>query len=83
MANLRAGPRGLTERAAHALAAVMYDFRLQAHANEPSGQFSWRSDLYLMLWTERVPEKPDGDKHIAELIGLEGEESETLPNSFR
>lgn len=40
-ANLRAGPKLLTEREAHQLAAVAYDQWLQMYRNNPSQQTGW------------------------------------------
>lgn len=40
-ANLRAGPKRLTEREAHQLAAVAYDQWLQTYRNNPSQQTGW------------------------------------------
>ena len=44
-ANLRAGPKALTEREAHQLAAVVHDRWLQQHADNPSQQTAWNVDL--------------------------------------
>jgi ABC-type glutathione transport system ATPase component len=43
-ANLRAGPKALTEREAHHLAAVVHDRWLQQHADNPSQQTAWNVD---------------------------------------
>lgn len=40
-ANLRAGPKLLTERDAHQLAAAAYDQWLQMYRNSPSQQTGW------------------------------------------
>jgi integrase len=44
-ANLRAGPKALTEREAHHLAAVVHDRWLQQYADNPSQQTAWNVDL--------------------------------------
>src|SRR3954452_14596501 len=40
-ANLRAGPRTLTEQDAHDMAAAVYDHWLEMHRREPSRQTFW------------------------------------------
>jgi hypothetical protein len=44
-ANLRTGPKALTEIEAHQMAATIHDRWLQHHQNNPSDQTSWRTDL--------------------------------------
>lgn len=44
-ANLRAGPKALTEREAHHLATVFHDRCLQQHTDNPSQQTAWKVDL--------------------------------------
>lgn len=44
-ANLRAGPKVLTEREAHQLAVVVHDRWLQQHVDNPSQQTHWNVDL--------------------------------------
>jgi integrase len=44
-ANLRAGPKTLTENEAHQMAATVHDRWLQHHQDNPSDQTSWRTDL--------------------------------------
>jgi integrase len=44
-ANLRAGPKALTEIQAHQMAATVHDRWLQHHQDNPSDQTSWRTDL--------------------------------------
>jgi hypothetical protein len=44
-ANLRAGPRALTEREAHQLAVTVHDRWLQQHQENPSKQTAWNVDL--------------------------------------
>jgi hypothetical protein len=43
-ANLRAGPKSLTETEAHQMAAAVHDRRLQQHQDNPSEQTFWRTD---------------------------------------
>ncbi|MDN3589576.1 DUF6538 domain-containing protein [Methylobacterium adhaesivum] len=50
-ANLRAGPRNLTEREAHVLAATAHDEWLTRHRDDPSFQLEWHAELYATLWT--------------------------------
>src|SRR5215213_7951406 len=49
-ANLRTGPKSLTEREAHAMAAAVHDRWLEIHADNPSQQVFWRTDLMDRLW---------------------------------
>ncbi len=44
-ANLRAGPKALTEREAHQLAVAVHDRWLQQHLENPSRQTAWNMDL--------------------------------------
>jgi hypothetical protein len=44
-ANLRAGPKALTEREAHQIALIVHDRWLQRHLDNPSQQTSWNVDL--------------------------------------
>jgi integrase len=44
-ANLRAGPKVLTEREAHQLAVAVHDRWLQQHVDNPSQQTQWNVDL--------------------------------------
>jgi integrase len=44
-ANLRSGPKALTEREAHQLAVTVHDRWLQQHQENPSRQTSWNVDL--------------------------------------
>jgi hypothetical protein len=44
-ANLRAGPKALTEIVAHQMAAAVHDQWLRQHQDNPSQQTSWRTDL--------------------------------------
>ncbi len=44
-ANLRSGPKILTEREAHQLAMVVHDRWLQQHVDNPSQQTAWNVDL--------------------------------------
>ena len=50
-ANLRAGPRSLTEREAHELAAPLFENWLAAYRDNPSEQYLWHPELYGGLWT--------------------------------
>jgi integrase len=49
-ANLRAGPKGLTEADAYALTAHFEDEWLKAHWDNPSEQTFWRVEVYERLW---------------------------------
>jgi hypothetical protein len=44
-ANLRSGPKTLSEREAHQIAMVVHDRWLQQHMENPSQQTVWRIDL--------------------------------------
>jgi hypothetical protein len=44
-ANLRAGPKALTEREAHQMAMPIHDRWLQQHRDNPSQQTAWNADL--------------------------------------
>lgn len=59
-ANLRAGKRALTEREAHAIAAVAHDRWLSWHREEPSEQFAWHPHLFSGLWTHLSPPSEPG-----------------------
>jgi hypothetical protein len=50
-ANLRAGPKSLTEREAHELARTIYDQWLEQYRDNPSEQVFWRLDLGQRLWS--------------------------------
>ncbi len=50
-ANMRAGPRSLTEREAHGLAAVFYEKWMALHGDNPSLEVLWQPDYYKELWT--------------------------------
>ncbi|WP_193316396.1 site-specific integrase [Methylorubrum populi] len=57
-ASLRAGPRQISEREAHELAASLYDDMLTHYRDYPSDQRLWSTDVGSDLW--RAPEKPRG-----------------------
>lgn len=57
-ASLRAGPRQISEREAHELAANLYDLMLRTYRDYPSEQTLWATDVGGDLW--RAPEKPRG-----------------------
>jgi hypothetical protein len=46
-ANLRAGPKTLTEIEAHRMAAMVHGRWLQHHQDNPSNQTSWRTTLLI------------------------------------
>jgi integrase len=76
-ANLRAGPRTLTEREAHEMATVMHDRWLEMHRDNPSEQRFWRVDLFEKLWYEPPLLDPDPlrilrDKDSYKIFELEG-----------
>ena len=52
-ASLRAGPRTLSEREAHELAAPAYERWLATHRENPSEQTAWRTDLHQL--GRRIP----------------------------
>ncbi|MCJ2109032.1 phage integrase N-terminal SAM-like domain-containing protein [Methylobacterium sp. E-041] len=49
-ANLRVGPKSLTERDAHALAGPVHDEWIHIHQADPSFQLGWHTHLYSTLW---------------------------------
>lgn len=49
-ANLKAGPKSLTEREAHALAAPIYHQWIEQHRDNPSQQTFWQTDMGTKLW---------------------------------
>ena len=59
-ANLRAGPRSLTEREAHELASIAHDRWLEMHRDNPSQQAFWRTDLGETLWSPPPVRNPNG-----------------------
>lgn len=54
-ANLRIGPRSLTEREAHEIAAPWHDRWLASYKDNPSAQITWRVDLADRLWVAPPP----------------------------
>jgi hypothetical protein len=54
-ANLRAGPRTLTEREAHDLATVVHDHWLKIHRDNPSEQNVWPTSLGERVFKPRPP----------------------------
>lgn len=54
-ANLRTGPRSLTEREAHEIAAPWHDRWLATYKDNPSAQTTWRVDLADRLWVAPPP----------------------------
>lgn len=54
-ANLRAGPRILSEREAHEIAAPWHDRWLATYKDNPSAQTTWRVDLADRLWVAPSP----------------------------
>jgi hypothetical protein len=58
-ANLRAGPKALTEIEAHQMAATVHDRWLQQYQDNPSDQTTWRTDLADRLFAP--PEAPSID----------------------
>src|ERR1700730_11154409 len=49
-ANLRLGPRALSEREAHELVAPAYEWWVNAHRDNPSEQKIWKSERFGELW---------------------------------
>jgi integrase len=58
-ANLRAGPKSLTEREAHQLAAPYHDRWLVQHRDNPGGQTVWDTELGPRLFLPPKPLPPD------------------------
>lgn len=59
-ANLRAGPKALTEREAHQLAMPIHDRWLQQHRGNPSQQAAWNVDLADQVFVkQKAPESFD------------------------
>lgn len=54
-ANLRQGPRSLSEREAHELAQPVHDWWLETHKDNPSEQVEWSTEIGGRLWP---PPKP-------------------------
>ena len=52
-ANLRAGPKALTEREAHEMAAPLHDQWLALHRDNPGQQTSWPAGIMARLWPTR------------------------------
>jgi integrase len=50
-ANLRAGPRPLSESEAHTLAGSVHDEWIRIHRADPTFQLGWHTQLYPTLWT--------------------------------
>jgi hypothetical protein len=49
-ANLRSGPRALSEREAHELVVPAYEWWVNAHRDNPSDQKIWKSEHFGELW---------------------------------
>jgi integrase len=59
-ANLRAGPKALTEREAHLMAIPIHDRWLQQHMENPSRQTTWNVELADQVFAQcKVPETLD------------------------
>jgi integrase len=56
---LRGGPKALSEREAHGIAAEFYERWLLTYRDNPSQQTAWRIDLGDRLWAPPPPLKPD------------------------
>ena len=56
-ANLRSGPKILTEKAAHQLAMVVHDWWLHQHTDNPSQQAAWNVDLADRVFAPRAASK--------------------------
>jgi hypothetical protein len=56
-ANLRSGPRAVSEREAHELVAPAYERWVNAHRDNPSDQKIWKSERFLALWNYHDPSK--------------------------
>ncbi|KQT61694.1 integrase [Methylobacterium sp. Leaf456] len=54
-ANLKVGPRTLSEREAHELSAPAYERWLAAYREDPSEQKVWRTDLADRMWAPSAP----------------------------
>jgi hypothetical protein len=50
-ANLRSGPKALSEREAHELVAPAYEWWVNAHRDNPSDQKMWRTARFGELWS--------------------------------
>src|SRR4051794_22251773 len=66
-ANLKAGPRTLTEREAHELAVYVHDRWLELYKDNPSQQTAWRTDNGSKLW---APFWTPGDPFPAPVLGF-------------
>ena len=56
-ANLRAGPKALTEREAHQMAVLIHDRWLQQHIDNPSQQTAWNVDLADQMFVKQKTPK--------------------------
>jgi hypothetical protein len=56
-ANLRAGPKALTEREAHQMAMPIHDRWLQQHRDNPSQQTAWNVDLADQVFVKQTAPK--------------------------
>jgi integrase len=63
--NLRVGPKSLTEREAHQIAAPVYDRWLAQHRDNPSGQTLWDTDLAGRLFLPPKPSPPGQTYHAS------------------
>ena len=67
-ANLRSGPKTLTEREAHQIAAPMHDRWLAQHRDNPSSQTVWDIELAVRLFQPLTP-SPSGEAYNASFLG--------------
>ena len=68
--NLRAGPRALTEREAHAVATRIFRNWLSIYRDNPSDQLWWHPELFDRLWSAPLPEQePTADEPGERPIG--------------
>ncbi len=67
-ANLRAGPKTLSEREAHDLVAAVHDWWLAQHRENPSEQRFWRTNLFDRLWVSMPFDPANPFPHDADTL---------------
>src|ERR1700724_2756253 len=72
-ANLRSGPRALSEREAHELVAPAYEWWVNAHRDNPSDQKIWKSEHSRELWNYLHPSKYAGLPFAEENRRMDGD----------
>ena len=66
--NLRAGPRNLTEKEAHEIAARIYEQYVAKHSEDPSEQTFWDARIGESLWVKKPMPRLVDEKTMLEFV---------------